>query len=245
MFRDEKLELKVGLFIGAGIFLMFLIVFSISDFYFFKEGYEVNVVFDFVNGIKKSAPIRFAGVNVGEVKDIVVFYDEEVSRTRVNLLLKITGDTRIEEDAVARINTLGLLGEQYLEITPGRSKNFLIEGGVIQGKDPVNMGLQMEKMTEFADHASSLIRRISEGQGTIGKLLTEETIYRDLETIIARLRAGEGTIGKLLVQEDVYDNIEDLTSDIKANPWKLLRVTTDRSRQSEERSRGTVISPRR
>jgi phospholipid/cholesterol/gamma-HCH transport system substrate-binding protein len=272
MFRDEKLELKVGLFIGVGIFLMFLIVFSISDFYLLREGYETNVVFDFVNGIKKSAPIRLAGVNVGEVKDIVVFYDEEAGKTRVKLILKIIGDTRIEEDATARINTLGLLGEQYLEITPGRSEKFLAAGDIIQGKDPVNVGMQMEKMTEFADQASSVMRRISEGEGTIGRLLTEDTIYRDLvtiigrlssgegtigrlltedtiyrdlETIIGRLSSGQGTIGKLLVEEDVYDDIEELTSDIKAHPWKLLRVTTDRSSKSDKETRGTIISPRR
>ena len=76
MFRDEKLEMKVGLFIGIGIFLMFFIVFSISDFYLWKKGYDINVIFDFVNGITEDAPVRLAGVHVGEVKDINIYYDE-------------------------------------------------------------------------------------------------------------------------------------------------------------------------
>ena len=223
MFRDEKLELKVGLFIGVGIFLMFLIVFSISDFYLLREGYDVKVKFDFINGLKKSAPIRLAGVNVGEVRDIAIFYDEAAGKTRVNLDLRIVGEARIERDAVARINTLGLLGEQYLEITPGVSQDFLKDGDSIQGKDPVNVGMQMEKMSEFADAAADVMRHISKGEGTLGRLLMEDTIYRDLEIIFGRLRDGEGTIGKLLVKDDVYNNIEDFTGDIKAHPWKLLK----------------------
>ncbi|MFC1644188.1 MlaD family protein [Candidatus Omnitrophota bacterium] len=120
MFRDEKLELKVGLFIGIGIFVSFLIVFSISDFYLLKKGYDLEAVFDFVNGLTEKSPVRLAGVHVGEIQDIKVYYDEDAKKTRVKLGIWITGDIRIESDAIGRINTLGLLGEQYLEITPGR-----------------------------------------------------------------------------------------------------------------------------
>lgn len=77
MFRDEKLEMKVGLFIGVGIFIMFLLVFSISDMSIFQKGYNLQVIFDFVNGISDNAPVRVAGVTAGEVKAINVFYDNK------------------------------------------------------------------------------------------------------------------------------------------------------------------------
>ncbi|NQT32987.1 MAG: MCE family protein, partial [Candidatus Omnitrophica bacterium] len=76
MFRSIRLEARVGLFIGLGIFLMFLLVFSISDIYFLKKGYEIRVTFDYVNGITENSPVRLAGVNVGEVRNINIFYDE-------------------------------------------------------------------------------------------------------------------------------------------------------------------------
>lgn len=245
MFRDEKLELKVGLFIGAGIFLMFLIVFSISDFYLLKKGYDINVNFDFVNGIKKNAPIRLAGVHVGEVKDITIYYDEKAGKTRVQLGLRITGEAKIEKDSIARINTLGLLGEQYLEITPGRSERFLKTGDEIEGRNPINVGLQMEKMAGVASSLTAVMDSVREGKGTIGKLFMDDTIYNDLEVIFGRLADGEGTIGKLLVKDDVYNNIEDFTSDIKAHPWKLLKKdTSTKSRQTETEKRGTSVSTR-
>jgi len=73
MFRDEKIELKVGLFIGIGVCLMFLIVFSIKDVSVLGKMYDINVVFDFVNGLTKDSPVRFAGVDVGQVKNIGLF----------------------------------------------------------------------------------------------------------------------------------------------------------------------------
>ncbi len=250
MFRDEKLELKVGLFMGIGIFLMFLIVFSVSDFYGFERGYRVGTIFDYVNGITENAPVRLAGVHVGEVKDIKVYYDEEVGRTRVKLEVWVKGDARVETDAVARINTLGLLGEQYLELTPGTSDRFLKEGDTIIGKNPVNVGQQMEKMTELVSTFTDIMKNVKEGQGTLGKLLVDDTIYNDLEVIFGRLKNGEGTVGKLLVEEKIYDDLEDFVADIKAHPWKLLskpsrreRERIDRQRREEE-SRGTDVSTR-
>ncbi|MBD3425734.1 MAG: MCE family protein [Candidatus Omnitrophica bacterium] len=238
MFRDEKLEMKVGLFIGIGLFVMFFIVFSISDFYVFEKGYNFNVIFDYVNGITSNAPVRLAGVHVGDVEDISIYYDDEAQKTRVKLNVWVKGQVRVERDAVARINTLGLLGEQYLELTPGKMNRFLEEGDTLTGKNPVNVGVQMERV-------SGLVKDISEGRGTLGKLLTEDTIYNDLEGVFGRLNRGEGTIGKLLVEEDVYDNIKDFTKDIKAHPWKLLHRPRSRDRSSSEREpdRGTEIEP--
>jgi len=229
MFRNEKLELKVGLFMGVGIFLMFLIVFSISDFYFLKEGYDIKVVFDTAGGITENAPVRFTGVHVGEIKSAGIFQDEAEGKPRVKLNVRIAGDINIPEDAVARINTLGILGEQYLEITPGFSKRYLQSGGLIVGKNPTDVGQQMEKMSEFMASATGIMERIENGEGTLGKLLLDNDLYEDIKVIFDRLRNGEGTLGKFLVKDDVYDNVEDFTSDIKQHPWKLLHKTSDRA----------------
>jgi phospholipid/cholesterol/gamma-HCH transport system substrate-binding protein len=245
MFRDEKLELKVGLFIGVGIFLMFLIVFSISDFYLLKKGYDIRVIFDFVNGITEDAPVRLAGVHVGEVKKIDVYYDDTAGKTRVKLYVWIGGDTKIEEDAVARINTLGLLGEQYLEITPGISDSFLKPDDKIIGRNPVNVGQQMEAVSELVQSVRNIFQNAEKGEGTLGKLLVDDALYNDLATIFGRLSKGEGTIGKLLVEEKVYDDLEDFVSDIKAHPWKLLhKGSTGEKKSDKKKKRGTDIETR-
>ncbi|MFH1847121.1 MAG: MlaD family protein [Candidatus Omnitrophota bacterium] len=260
MFRNEKLELKVGLFIGAGMFTMFLIVFSISDLYVFKKGYDLYIKFNYVNGVTESAPVRLAGVDVGEVKDITIYYDANAGKTRVKVLAWINGDVHIEEDAVVRINTLGLLGEQYIEIAPGTVKRFLQPGDEIEGKDPVNVGSQIESMSEIAGSISIIAKQLEKGEGTLGKLLTddsvykdlkivlgrlsrgegtfgrllaEDTIYKDLEVVFDRLSKGEGTIGKLLAEEKVYNDLGEFVSDVKSNPWKLLRKPARRKTEDK------------
>jgi len=245
MFRNQNLELKVGLFIGVGIFVMFLLVFSISDLRMLKEGYPLHVIFDYVNGVTANSPVRFAGVHVGDVKSIGIFYDEEEARTKVRVDLWVMGDTRIEKDAVARINTLGLLGEQYIELSPGESSEFFEPDAVIVGRNPINVGEQMEMMSKLADSFSKIMSNVEKGKGTLGKLLTDDTLYNDLEVIFGRLKRGEGTLGKLLVEEKVYDDMEDFVGEIKANPWKLLHKTSDRKKKSDSGgARGTKVEPR-
>ena len=223
MFRNERLEMKVGLFIGIGLFLMFFIVFSVSENNPFQKGYEFNVVFDFVNGLTENAPVRLAGVRVGEVDSITIYYDKEVQRTRVKLGIKVNSSSRIEKDSVIRINTLGLLGEQYLEMDPGTGTEFIATGETVMGTNPVNMGEQMQNMSDFMAHASSIAKKFATGEGTIGKLIMDDTLYNDLTSIFERIDRGEGTIGKFFVDDTVYNNLADFTADIKAHPWKLLK----------------------
>ncbi|MBL7073205.1 MAG: MCE family protein [Candidatus Omnitrophica bacterium] len=233
MFRDEKLELRVGLFMGAGFFLMFLMVFFLKDFSLFDKGYNIQVIFDTVGGITKNAPVKLAGINVGEVKLADIFQDKTENRPRVKLDVRVDGNVSIPEDAVIRINTLGLLGEKYLEITPGVSKKYLAEGDVMTGENPISVSQQMEKMNAFMESAAKILQKIESGDGTLGKLLADDTIYNDVEVIMSRLRNGDGTLGKLLVKEDIYENVEEFTSDVKNNPWKLLHKTREKSSRSK------------
>ena len=218
MFRDEKLEFKVGIFIGIGIFLMFLIVFSIGDLYPFQKGYSVDVVFDYINGLTKDAPVRLAGVNVGEVKKIDLFYDEEIRKTRVNLNIRIRSDIQIEEDSMANINTLGLLGEQYLEISPGTVERFLKPGDVLVGQNPLRVGEQMIEI-------SKLVKSISKIADSIEK--------------------GTGTVGKLIMEDDLYNEIEGFVKEIRANPWKLLHKPSKSERRAlDKKKRGAEVDTR-
>ncbi|MFA6079136.1 MAG: MlaD family protein [Candidatus Omnitrophota bacterium] len=196
MDETRTFELKVGIFILLAIAILFIMVFSIGDFNFVKPGYHIKVRFNFASGIGPSAPVRLAGVGVGQVEGIQIIYDENDKRGKAELYAWIQQDAKIEEDSDITINTLGLLGEKYLEIVPGTpGKQLLADNSVIVGRDPV----PMEKITD-----------------NLAKLTTSVT------AIVQRLERGEGTFGKCLTDESVYENIEAFTADIKKHPWKLL-----------------------
>src|SRR3990167_6056715 len=99
--------------------ILFVIVFSIGDFYLWNPGYSIRASFRFINGVEESAPVRFAGVNAGEVKEIQIAADPATGQTLIELVLWVRQDVIVPEDSVITINTLGLLGEKYVEIIPG------------------------------------------------------------------------------------------------------------------------------
>jgi len=193
---SRTFELKVGAFILIGIAILFIIVFSIGDINLSKTGYKVKVLFNFASGIGPSAPVRLAGVGVGQVQGIHIVHDPKDNKTKAELTAWINDGTKIEEDAVVTINTLGLLGEKYLEILPGTAGTAAVKpNGTLVGKDPV----PMEKITENLAALSESVR-----------------------TIVDKIKSGEGTIGKLLNDDAIYNNLEGFTADIKKHPWKLL-----------------------
>jgi len=216
-------EFKVGTFILIGIGLLFFIVFSIGDIYFAKPGYTIKVLFNFVGGIGPSAPVRFAGVGAGHVTGIQLIYDEKNKSSKAEVTAWIEEHIKIENDASFVINTMGLLGERYLEIYPGTPGSPLVRSGdVLIGKDPVPMEKLTDNLSKLTDSISGIVGRIEKGEGTIGKLLTDTSLYDNLEEFTTKLNKGEGTLGQLLTNDSIYKNFEAFSEDLKRNPWKLL-----------------------
>jgi phospholipid/cholesterol/gamma-HCH transport system substrate-binding protein len=191
-------ELKVGIFIMIGIAILFIIVFSIGDINLVKKGYHIKIDFGFVDGVGGSAPVRLAGVGVGQIEGLRVYYDEKNKSTRAELNAWIREGVKIEDNAVATINTLGFMGEKYLEIFPGAAgcgKKFLKDGDLLIGRDPTSLTKVYENLAGLTDSVTVIVNRLKNGEGTVGKLLTDDKVYK---------------------------NLEEFTDDIKRNPWKLL-----------------------
>ena len=203
MDESRTFELKVGVFILIGVAILFMIVFSIGDINLSKSGYRVKVQFNFASGIGPSAPVRLAGVGVGQVQGIQIIHDPKDDKTKAELTAWINDSVKIEEDAVVTINTLGLMGEKYLEIIPGTTSSPTVKpNGTLIGKDPVAMEKITENLASLSESVKTIVDKIKSGEGTIGKLLNEDAIYNNLKA----------TTG----------NLEAFTADIKKHPWKLL-----------------------
>ncbi|MBN1527058.1 MAG: MCE family protein [Candidatus Omnitrophica bacterium] len=216
-------EWKVGLFILAGAAILFFIVFSIGDISLGKQGYHITVTFDFASGIGPAAPVRLAGIGVGEVEGVSIYLDEKENKTKAKIYAWIKDPANIEEDAEITINTLGLLGEKYLEIIPGTpGKRLLKNGDTIAGRDPVLMEEVTRDLKKMADAVVVIVERLKKGEGTIGRLLVEDKLYDDLVTITGKVRSGEGTVGKLFMDDKIYKDLEEFVADLKKHPWKLL-----------------------
>jgi phospholipid/cholesterol/gamma-HCH transport system substrate-binding protein len=240
-------EFKVGVFVVISIALLSMIVFQIGGINIFGANmYKLNVIFDFVGGVSKDAPVQVAGVSVGDVKNVEIFYNAEQKKTQVRLSMMIQKHIKIPKDSVAYINTLGILGEKYVEIVPGEEKdNFLAENDFLKGNNPVqleklteslvdivgdqtvrdslkesfyNVRIATENLRQASELLNETIADVKSGKGTIGKLITDDSIYNQTEAMVVNLNTK---LDKTVT--DLNVSLTDLISDLKSHPWKLFQ----------------------
>jgi len=129
--KKFDLELAVGLFIIAGILCLGYLSIKLGKMEIVgTKGYEVYGVFSNIGGLKVGSSIEIAGVNVGRVTNIAL------DNYQAHVVLNFPKDLKIQEDAIASIKTRGLIGEKYIEITPGGSEEIIKPGGRIQETQP-------------------------------------------------------------------------------------------------------------
>ncbi len=189
IFGKTKLEMKVGVFVFVGLFILAVFILSIGGVKTWTSGYTINFVFTFINGVKQGAPVRFAGVDVGQVKSIRFYYDPQASKTKVNITCWVNRRVRVPMDSKIWVNTLGLLGEKYVEIMPGNDyANVLKQGQYLAGEDPLPMNEIMKDAKNIADNINTGVTKILNKEGTVGKLLFDDKIYNELDAAVTDIR---------------------------------------------------------
>ncbi len=202
IFGRTKLELKVGIFVFIGMVILVIFILSIGGFKTWSSGYRINVNFNFVNGVKVGAPVRFAGVDVGEVKKIKLEFIPEENRSNVCLMIWVRDVIKIPADSSVWVNTLGLLGEKYVEIIPGKDYVHPVkENGFMTGVDPL-------PIHTIFNEAENIMRNLDEG--------------------LAQIRKKEGTLGKLIYDDKLYNELDAMVTDVRKNPWKLFFRTKEK-----------------
>jgi phospholipid/cholesterol/gamma-HCH transport system substrate-binding protein len=223
MSRDNGLELKVGSFVLMAALALTFFIISISDLTLFEKGRHIQVVFGFASGLRDAAPVRLAGVEVGLVKKLQVFVDDADNRkTKVRVIVWIHDDIAIPVDSKITINQLGILGEKYLEIIPGNSADVIKDDSVVVGQDPVPIERIAEQVNTLMVKLGTTVDSVNTGILTDKNKQSLEDALAGLGAMGTDLKEGRGTLGKLLTDESIYDNLDDLTTDLKGNPWKLL-----------------------
>lgn len=129
--NKHKFEFFVGLFMAIGILCVAYLSIRIArNELFTTGGYEVKAVFSNCNGIRSGSPILIAGVEIGRVKQIAL-KDYEA-----NITLMIQQGVVLQKDAIASIKTKGMIGEKYIEITPGADDQPIPAGGRLRDTQP-------------------------------------------------------------------------------------------------------------
>lgn len=131
MLPQRTVETFVGLFLLAAIAALLVLAFKVSGLtsFFTTEGYNVTAEFDDIGQLKVRAAVKIGGVAVGEVSHI------RLDPTTYKAVVTLRIDSKVNDipdDSSAAILTAGLLGDNYVEITPMYSSTFLKNGSQIQ-----------------------------------------------------------------------------------------------------------------
>ncbi|MGB9709909.1 MAG: outer membrane lipid asymmetry maintenance protein MlaD [Thermodesulfovibrio sp.] len=126
--KRENLEIIVGIFVLIGILALGWLSFRLGKIDMFQSGYyTVYAEFDKVGGIKKGSVVEIAGVPVGSVEKVTLN-----NRYQAVVELKILNSIKLPEDSIASVRTKGLIGEKYIQITPGGSEQYIAHNGKIR-----------------------------------------------------------------------------------------------------------------
>ena len=130
MRRSYGLEIGTGLFVLLGIAAVLFLATQTTNLHALGSGstYEVSASFGNVGGLKPGAPVSLAGVNIGKVARITLDMKSLEAVVRLHIRERYN---EIPTDSTAAIETRGLLGDQYISITPGGSLKSLKDGDTI------------------------------------------------------------------------------------------------------------------
>ncbi len=234
--EDKRLELRVGLFIVTGLILLVLMIYLFHGFAVHGSVYIINATFPFGGGIQKGTPVMVAGYNVGSVRSVGWDSKDQLIRA----VLQIDVYCRIKRDAILVVDSKGMLGETYLEFTPGSpDKPNLKPGSTVHGKVPPTMTqmkvesmMMIQKITEAVSGIEELASRLTEQINDRGKqagtvMVEAEKLLKELRetnknlgegleniTDISReIRKGDGTVHKLIYEKKLYDKANELLKD--------------------------------
>lgn len=232
-------ELKLGVVAIVAIALTALLVIAVGGASGFAwERYGLKTNFGNVQGLKSGAIVRVAGVEVGKVTRVQLV-DSGVD---VWLSIKKENRSRVTSESRASIGAMSLLGEPLIDLSASTQGTPLKNGDFIKSRKPA---AQLSDVAETANEgiveATALLTDIRKGKGSIGKLFTDETLYREVNAFVDSANAvatsinkGQGTLGKLTKDAKAYDalnaslvNLREMTRRINAGEGSLGQLLKD------------------
>lgn len=137
MNKAYTMEISVGVFVLLGLICLGYLTLQLGQMQLFGgDHYQLQARFSNVAGLRSGNSVQIAGVNVGQVQDIQLNQEQYVAMVR----LKIREGVKISDDSIAAIKTSGLIGDKYINISPGGSGLYLEPGEtIIETQAPVDI----------------------------------------------------------------------------------------------------------
>jgi phospholipid/cholesterol/gamma-HCH transport system substrate-binding protein len=203
---------RLGGFIVVSLIAFGVMIFWVGDRQFlFSPTHRIRTPFENVAGLDEGAPVRAGGVRIGTVERIQL---PSQPGEKVTVEMELTDSARdvVKKDSIASIETEGLLGSKYVAVSFGSLEAEQVsDGDVIESRPPLDYADVARKTGEMLDTAKeaidsskvaigyineasedlrSITGKIDGGQGTLGAMVNDQTVYRNLNATLSQAVAG-------------------------------------------------------
>lgn len=246
-------ELRVGLFVLVALLVIAVGIFYVTGSSFWGPKYELKTFFPEVAGVSNGAPVRLDGVDIGNVLTVRMTTQsanrpvEKSRNIEVTMRLDKRFQSMILTDSTATLVTEGLLGNRYVNISRGLTGAPLKDGQEVPGTAEKSLADVMASMQGLTADFQVMVTDLQNGKGSLGKLLTDDSAYNNLNSVLAKgnamvgnIQQGQGTLGKLVTSDELYskanqtlDNVNGVVEDARAGKGTLGKLLTDPSLYDE------------
>lgn len=228
-------QVKIGLVVSVALAMMIITIMNMSHgLNFISRQSELHALVDHTQGLKVGGPVRLNGVDVGNVRAIGIAKDSNAVEIVFSIQRSVV--SHLHDDAAVTIRPLGLLGDKYLDLSPGSATkpplpfNQILHGQAGTDFTGLASGAEntLERLNAAIGDLQRILAKVSEGQGTAGKLFIDASLYErsqrvmeKLETVseksigvLSKVERGEGTVGQLVSNEEFYRRANRALNDL-------------------------------
>lgn len=221
MESDRRLSLSVGLFVilclAAGAYAILTLT---SQSRVFSSQYTVIARFANVQGLLPGAPIWLAGKQVGSVVSVELTQDGSFEPVRVELQIDGAVQRYIRTDSVAKIGTIGVLGDAYVDVSVGSEAGQPIQdGNEIGTETPASLGVLLSKGTRALDQMATLAQNLNE---VVAGFADEEGAQKlvdavsSVSDIVIAVEQGSGLLHSLIYDEYTGGGVESIQRSLES-----------------------------
>ncbi len=252
MKNTNSQKIRLGLFVIIGTMLFVLAVYLIGQKQnMFQKTFTISAYFQNVNGLQKGNNVRYSGINIGTVKNIVMANDSTI---KVDMNIEEGIIAHIKKNAIATIGSDGLVGNMIVNIVPGKGTDKVIsDGDIIASYSKIGAEDILSTLSVSSENAailtSDLIKitdAMIKGKGTLAVLLNDTIMAKELRQsvtnlkvasrdasntiseinqIITSLKTNDNTVLGMLLHDSISgQNLKVIVSNLEASSKQIQNV---------------------
>lgn len=267
-------KLRVGIFVLIGLAVLgFLILNSSGDFNPFEKKMHLKARFAAADGLREGSEVQLAGVRIGKVEKVTLLPPDSPEDFKIEAIMLVGSELngqpineRIRTDSNAQLVATSLLAnDKIINISPGTAKGSPVsENATLESRVAISINQLTQtgndllgQINKLAIPANEILNKANQGEGTLGRIVNDESLYRNLDatigetkltvtklqTTLDKVNSGQGSAGKLLNDPALYNSLnktiaqlESISNDIKSGRGSAGKFVTDDALYNETRA---------